>query len=53
MMAIVAPAVLVPVLLGARVYVGLSELAFRRVVLTLLTLAGAAMLVSSLRQLVA
>lgn len=53
MMAIVAPAVLVPVLLGARVYVGLSEITFRRVVLSLLTLAGAAMLVSSLRQLLA
>ena len=48
MFAVVAPAVLLPVLLGARVYVGLSEAAFRRVVLVLLTLAGIALLVSSL-----
>ena len=44
---IVAAAVLVPVLLGARVYVGISEAAFRRVVLTLLTCSGIALLASS------
>jgi uncharacterized membrane protein YfcA len=48
MFAVVAPAVLLPVLLGARVYIGLSEAAFRRVVLVLLTLAGVALLVSAL-----
>jgi uncharacterized membrane protein YfcA len=42
--AVVVPALIVPSLLGARVYVGLSELAFRRVVLTLLTGAGVAMI---------
>lgn len=47
-MAVVLPALIVPSLLGARVYVGLSEQAFRRVVLTLLTAAGMAMIVSSL-----
>jgi uncharacterized membrane protein YfcA len=40
--------VLLPVLLGARVYIGLSEATFRRVVLVLLTLAGVALLVSAL-----
>jgi uncharacterized membrane protein YfcA len=47
--AVVVPALIVPSLLGARVYVGLSELAFRRVVLTLLTGAGVAMIVAALR----
>ena len=44
---VVAAAVLVPSLIGARFYHRLSEQAFRRVVLGLLTLSGAAMLVSS------
>ena len=48
LLATVAAAVLVPVLLGARLYVGLSELAFRRVVLSLLTASGAAILASAL-----
>lgn len=48
MLGLVALCVLVPVLLGARVYVGLSEAAFRRVVLVLLTLAGVALLASAL-----
>jgi uncharacterized membrane protein YfcA len=47
LLAVVAPAMLVPALLGARLYVGISEAAFRRVVLGLLTAAGAAMLVSA------
>jgi uncharacterized protein len=51
-LAIVAPAVLVPVLLGARLYIGLSELAFRRIVLGLLTASGVALLVSSVPKLV-
>lgn len=41
----VAPALLVPVLLGAKVYAGISPEAFRRVVLALLALSGAALLV--------
>ncbi|MGY8523922.1 sulfite exporter TauE/SafE family protein [Paracidovorax citrulli] len=49
MFAIVAGAVLVPVLLGSRLYRNLDEATFRRVVLTLLTLSGVAMLVSGLR----
>ncbi len=48
LLGLVAVAVLVPVLLGARVYIGLSEQAFRRIVLVLLTLSGIALLVSSL-----
>ena len=40
LLAIVAASVLVPVLLGARLYIGISETAFRRIVLGLLTLVG-------------
>lgn len=47
MFAIVAPAMLVPTLLGARLYIGLSEESFRRIVLTLLTASGIAFLASS------
>ena len=46
-MAVVAPALLVPVLLGARLYTGISPEAFRRVVLTVLTGAGVALLVKA------
>lgn len=49
----VAAAVLVPVLLGARLYAGLSTEAFKRVVLTLLALTGAALLVRALPPLLA
>lgn len=45
---IVAAALLVPGLIGARIYVGLSELAFRRLVLSLLSLSGVAMLATSI-----
>lgn len=48
LLGIVALAVLVPVLLGARLYAGLSEAAFRQIVLGLLTLSGVALLASSL-----
>lgn len=48
LLAVVAPAVLLPVLLGARLYAGISDVAFRKVVLGLLSLAGVALLVSSL-----
>jgi hypothetical protein len=46
--AIVAPAMLLPALLGARIYHGLSPEAFRRVVLMLLTCAGLAMIAAAL-----
>jgi hypothetical protein len=48
LLAVVAPAVLVPVLLGARVYIGISDLAFRKLVLGLLAASGIALLASSL-----
>jgi uncharacterized membrane protein YfcA len=44
---IVVPAMLVPSLLGARLYIGISEATFRKLVLSLLTCSGLAMLVSS------
>jgi len=51
MFAIVAPAMLIPTLLGTRVYIGISDVAFRRIVLTLLTCSGAAMLAASIPKL--
>ena len=51
--AIVAPAMLVPALLGARVYIGISEARFRQLVLSLLTASGIALLASSLPGLLA
>ncbi|HSI59191.1 MAG TPA: sulfite exporter TauE/SafE family protein [Ideonella sp.] len=53
MFAVVAPAMLIPSLLGARVYTGISEASFRRVVLGLLTASGVALLVSSVPRLLA
>ena len=50
--ALVALAVTVPVLAGARFYVGLSEQRFRQTVLTVLTLAGIAMLASAVSALI-
>jgi uncharacterized protein len=47
LLAVVAPAVLLPVLLGTRVYLGISDLTFRKVVLGLLTASGIALLASS------
>jgi uncharacterized membrane protein YfcA len=47
MLAVVAVAVLVPVLLGARLYHGISDLAFRKVVLGLLSASGIALLAAS------
>ncbi|WP_238348409.1 hypothetical protein [Pseudomonas sp. RW10S2] len=44
---VVVLAMLIPTVLGARVYLGISEAAFRRLVLGLLTLSGIAMLVAS------
>lgn len=46
--AVVAPAMLVPTLLGTRVYIGISEARFRQIVLGLLTLSGLALLGSGL-----
>jgi uncharacterized membrane protein YfcA len=48
---LVAVALLVPSLLGARLYVGLSEAAFRKLVLSLLSLSGLAMLVAAVPRL--
>jgi len=48
---VVALAVLVPVLLGARLYIGISEAQFRMIVLSLLTASGVALLASSLPKL--
>lgn len=50
-LAIVAPAMLVPSLLGARLYIGISEATFRKIVLSLLTATGIALLVSSVPRL--
>ena len=51
MFAIVVPALLLPNVLGARIYIGLSDVAFRRIVLVLLTASGLAMVVAALPQL--
>lgn len=50
-LAIVAAALLIPTLLGARLYLGISEKRFRQVVLGLLTLSGLTMLAASLPKL--
>ena len=47
-MPVVAIALLIPSLLGARIYIGLSERAFRHIVLSLLSLSGLAMLGNAL-----
>ncbi|HEV2611867.1 MAG TPA: sulfite exporter TauE/SafE family protein [Noviherbaspirillum sp.] len=53
MFAIVAPAILIPSLLGARLYIGISEANFRKLVLSLLTASGIALLASSVPRLLA
>lgn len=50
MFAVVAAAMLLPTLLGSRIYIGISEASFRRIVLGLLTASGAAMLAATLPQ---
>ncbi|HRO79783.1 MAG TPA: sulfite exporter TauE/SafE family protein [Alicycliphilus denitrificans] len=50
--AIVAPAMLVPTLLGTRLYIGISEARFRQIVLGLLTASGVALLASALPRLI-
>lgn len=51
LMALVAPALLLPAWLGMRVYMGISPVAFRKLVLGLLTAAGVALLAHSLPRL--
>lgn len=51
--AIVAPALVIPSLIGSRVYLGISEALFRKVVLGLLTASGIAMLAASVPVLLA
>jgi uncharacterized protein len=46
--AIVAPAMLVPTLIGARLYRRFSDAAFRRLILLLLTVSGAVLVASTL-----
>ncbi len=46
-MAVVLPALVLPTLLGMKVYVGISPQAFRQLVLTLLTASGVVMLASA------
>ncbi|CAB3692276.1 sulfite exporter TauE/SafE family protein [Achromobacter pulmonis] len=53
MFAVVAPAMLIPTLLGTRLYIGISEVTFRRLVLGLLTCSGLTLLASSLPRLLA
>lgn len=47
-LAVVAPAMFVPTLLGARLYIGISESTFRKIVLSLLTASGVGLLASAL-----
>ncbi|AIQ92755.1 MULTISPECIES: sulfite exporter TauE/SafE family protein [Methylobacterium] len=51
MLAVVLLAMLIPTLLGTRAYGGISEVAFRRLVLSLLTLSGLTLLASALPRL--
>lgn len=53
LMAVVAPALVLPALAGMKLYLGISPLAFRRLVLGLLTASGLAMLASAARSLLA
>ena len=53
LLAIVVPAMLVPTLLGAKLYHGISEARFRQIVLGMLTLSGVVMLVASVPKLLA
>ncbi|MGF6876064.1 sulfite exporter TauE/SafE family protein [Paraburkholderia sp. MM5477-R1] len=53
MFAVVAPAMVVPSVIGARLYMGMSEVAFRKIVLGLLTVSGAASLASAIPWLIA
>ncbi|RTL50897.1 MAG: sulfite exporter TauE/SafE family protein [Bradyrhizobiaceae bacterium] len=46
--AVLIPAMLIPAFLGTRLYIGISEATFRRIVLGLLTASGVALLASAL-----
>ena len=50
-LAVAVPAMLIPSLVGAKLYAGISDLAFRRLILMILALAGAALLISSVPKL--
>lgn len=47
--AIIVPAMLIPTLIGTRLYIGISEATFRKIVLGLLTASGLALLASALQ----
>jgi hypothetical protein len=49
--ALVAPAMIVPTLLGVQLYARFSDLAFRRLILVLLSLSGIVLLVASVPRL--
>jgi uncharacterized protein len=51
MFAIVLPAMLIPTLCGTRLYIGISQATFSRLVLMLLTASGVALLASALSSL--
>ncbi|WP_449233368.1 sulfite exporter TauE/SafE family protein [Azospirillum doebereinerae] len=51
MFAVVAPAMLVPTVIGARLYIGITEATFRKIVLILLTASGVALLSSAVPRL--
>jgi uncharacterized membrane protein YfcA len=53
LLALVIPAMLVPSVLGARLYLGISEVRFKQLVLGLLTLSGVAMLVAAVPRVLA
>jgi uncharacterized protein len=49
--AIVAPALVIPAIIGSRIYIGISEANFRKIILSLLTGSGIALLASALSDL--
>lgn len=49
----IAPAVVLPAMIGMRLYSRINQTQFRRTILAILTLAGAAMLASSMPQMLA
>lgn len=48
MFAVLVPAMLIPTLIGTRLYIGISEATFRKIVLSLLTASGVALLASAI-----
>lgn len=48
LLAVVLPSMLIPTFIGTRIYIGISEASFRRIVLALLTASGITLLASSL-----